>query len=125
MIVVLGPQNTATFGAVRGYIRLMRVFLAVLATAGALFALVSVPASAQPAPPAQRALRSALGGGMRAAGRFSGALVTDLNTGATLFSVAPGVGRLPASVEKLYTTATALMRFGPNATLQTQILGVG
>ena len=39
--------------------------------------------------------------------------------------MAPGVPRLPASVEKLYTTATALLRFGPNATLTTNVLGVG
>jgi D-alanyl-D-alanine carboxypeptidase/D-alanyl-D-alanine-endopeptidase (penicillin-binding protein 4) len=62
---------------------------------------------------------------MRAAGRASGAYVVDLNTGQSLFSTAAGTGRLPASVEKLYTTSTALLRFGPNATLTTSILGRG
>jgi D-alanyl-D-alanine carboxypeptidase/D-alanyl-D-alanine-endopeptidase (penicillin-binding protein 4) len=62
---------------------------------------------------------------MRAAGRSSGAYVVDLNTGQSLFSTAAGTGRLPASVEKLYTTSTALLRFGPNATLTTSILGRG
>jgi serine-type D-Ala-D-Ala carboxypeptidase/endopeptidase (penicillin-binding protein 4) len=42
-----------------------------------------------------------------------------------LFSSAPGVGRLPASVEKLYTTTTALLRFGAGATLTTKVLGAG
>jgi D-alanyl-D-alanine carboxypeptidase/D-alanyl-D-alanine-endopeptidase (penicillin-binding protein 4) len=32
---------------------------------------------------------------------------------------------VPASVEKLYTTSTALIRFGPNANLTTYILGQG
>ena len=33
--------------------------------------------------------------------------------------------RLPASVEKLYTTSTALLRFGPTATLSTTVWGQG
>jgi len=48
-----------------------------------------------------------------------------MTTGKTVFSSAPGVPRLPASVEKVYTTSTALLRFGPNARLTTQVLGVG
>lgn len=62
---------------------------------------------------------------MRAAGRSSGALVLDLNTGQTLFSDNPHVGRLPASVQKLYTTSAALLEFGPRGTLSTSVLGVG
>lgn len=62
---------------------------------------------------------------MRAAGRSSGALVMDLNTGQTLFSDHPHVGRLPASVQKLYTTSTALLKFGPGGRLTTSVLGVG
>ena len=41
--------------------------------------------------------------------------MVDLDTGQTLFSQAPNTGRLPASVEKLYTTSTALLRLGPDA----------
>jgi D-alanyl-D-alanine carboxypeptidase/D-alanyl-D-alanine-endopeptidase (penicillin-binding protein 4) len=63
--------------------------------------------------------------GMRQAGGYSGAYVVDLNTGQTLYSHNADVGRLPASVEKLYTTTTALMRFGPNASLTTSVLGDG
>jgi D-alanyl-D-alanine carboxypeptidase/D-alanyl-D-alanine-endopeptidase (penicillin-binding protein 4) len=60
---------------------------------------------------------------MRHAGRFSGALVVDLNTGKTVYSQRPGWRRLPASVEKLYTSSTALLRLGPDATLTTSVLG--
>jgi D-alanyl-D-alanine carboxypeptidase/D-alanyl-D-alanine-endopeptidase (penicillin-binding protein 4) len=35
------------------------------------------------------------------------------------------VPRIPASVEKVYTTSTALLRFGPNATLTTSVRGIG
>ena len=62
---------------------------------------------------------------MRAAGNFSGAYVVDLSTGQVLYSKNARVGRLPASVEKLYTTSTALLRFGPSATLSTAVLGLG
>ena len=63
--------------------------------------------------------------GLRAAGGSDGVDVVDLTTGQTLFSSAPGVPRLPASVEKLYTTSTALMRFGPDTRLSTQVFGSG
>ena len=51
--------------------------------------------------------------------------MVDLTTGQTLFSARADTGRLPASVEKLYTTSTVLLRFGPNANLLTRVLGVG
>ena len=43
----------------------------------------------------------------------SGAYVRDLDTGATLFARGENIARPPASVEKLYTSATALLRLGP------------
>jgi serine-type D-Ala-D-Ala carboxypeptidase/endopeptidase (penicillin-binding protein 4) len=101
----------------------MRAFLATVAAAGALSA--AAPAAAQSTPAAQRALGNALNHGLRSASGASGADVLDLNTGKTLFSSAAGVGRLPASVEKLYTTTTALLRFGAGATLTTKVLGTG
>jgi D-alanyl-D-alanine carboxypeptidase/D-alanyl-D-alanine-endopeptidase (penicillin-binding protein 4) len=58
-------------------------------------------------------------------GGSSGALVVDLTTGQTLYSQAAGTPRLPASVEKVYTTSAALLRFGPSATLATSVRGVG
>jgi serine-type D-Ala-D-Ala carboxypeptidase/endopeptidase (penicillin-binding protein 4) len=103
----------------------MRVFLATLAAGVTLLGAAPAPAPAQPSGAAQRALNKALNTGVRAARGAGGAYVVDLNTGQPLFSAAAGVGRLPASVEKLYTTATALLRFGPNATLTTDVLGNG
>ena len=58
-------------------------------------------------------------------GGHSGALVVDLNTGETLYANAATVARLPASVQKLYTTTTVLARFGPNARLSTTVWGQG
>jgi D-alanyl-D-alanine carboxypeptidase/D-alanyl-D-alanine-endopeptidase (penicillin-binding protein 4) len=83
------------------------------------------PATAGAASRSLRSLTRTLGHGIRAAGRFSGADVVDLDTGQTLYSYKSAVRRLPASVEKLYTTSTALIRFGPRARLQTRVLGVG
>jgi D-alanyl-D-alanine carboxypeptidase/D-alanyl-D-alanine-endopeptidase (penicillin-binding protein 4) len=71
------------------------------------------------------ALDRSLNAGMRAAGRFSGAYAVDLTTGQVVYSKNPRIGRLPASVEKLYTTSTALAEFGPTGTLSTSVLGLG
>jgi serine-type D-Ala-D-Ala carboxypeptidase/endopeptidase (penicillin-binding protein 4) len=78
-----------------------------------------------PSPVALHPLTRTLGSGLRSAGRSSGALVVDMSTGRTLFSASANVRRLPASVEKLYTTSTALLRFGANANLLTSVLGDG
>src|SRR5438270_5203163 len=104
----------------------MRVFWATLGATAALGAAIAGAAEAQSSPGAQRALRRTLTGDMRQVGGASGAYVADLSTGSQpLFSVASRVGRMPASVEKLYTTSTALLRFGPRATLPTTVLGRG
>jgi len=63
--------------------------------------------------------------GLARAGGVSGGYVLDTTTGRALASVRADVRRIPASVNKLYTTSTALLRFGPDATLQTRVLGVG
>jgi D-alanyl-D-alanine carboxypeptidase/D-alanyl-D-alanine-endopeptidase (penicillin-binding protein 4) len=84
-----------------------------------------------PSPPsptttkANRSLDGSLNFGMRQAGRFSGAYVVDLTANRTLYSKNANTSRLPASVEKLYTTTTVLQRFGPGATLTTSLLGRG
>jgi D-alanyl-D-alanine carboxypeptidase/D-alanyl-D-alanine-endopeptidase (penicillin-binding protein 4) len=62
---------------------------------------------------------------MRHAGGFSGAFVRDLDSQQTLFASKPDAPRTPASVEKLYTTSSVLMRFGPDATLSTSVAGRG
>jgi D-alanyl-D-alanine carboxypeptidase/D-alanyl-D-alanine-endopeptidase (penicillin-binding protein 4) len=99
----------------------MRRFVLIL---GALISLAAGGPAAAGASP-QSALSSALTQGMQNAGGAAGAYVQDLSTGKSLFSWVAGVGRLPASVEKLYTTSTALLRFGPNATLATRVLASG
>ncbi len=103
----------------------MRRSVAAFGAIAALLASNADIARAQSRPAPQRSLAHALAHGMRAVGAYSGAYVVDLTTGQVLFSARPGVPRLPASVEKLYTTSTALLRFGPSATLTTSILGVG
>ncbi|OAI39796.1 hypothetical protein AYO39_02455 [Actinobacteria bacterium SCGC AG-212-D09] len=92
-----------------------------------LGALIWLPAGAPAAAVAspQSALSGALTQGMQNAGGAGGAYVQDLTTGKVLFSWVPNTGRLPASVEKLYTTSTALLRFGRSATLATRVLGSG
>ena len=101
----------------------MRVFLATLGATIALLAGTAAAAEAQ-ATPAQR-LQKALTSSMANIGSSSGAYVVDLRTGQVLFAQAPSTGRLPASVEKLYTTSTALLRLGPTQTFPTSLYGVG
>jgi serine-type D-Ala-D-Ala carboxypeptidase/endopeptidase (penicillin-binding protein 4) len=79
------------------------------------------------------ALASTSAAGLRAhmthelalAGALSGAYVYDLNTGQVLFSERADQRRPPASVQKLYTAATALERMGTTASLETTVLGTG
>jgi D-alanyl-D-alanine carboxypeptidase/D-alanyl-D-alanine-endopeptidase (penicillin-binding protein 4) len=82
-------------------------------------------AAADPAAAALASLQRALAGDLRHARGQSSALVVDLSTGQTLFAAAPNAPRLPASLEKLYTTSTALLEYGPTATLETAVLGAG
>ncbi len=103
----------------------MRVFLATIGATVALLASAATVAGAQPAPPAQRGLQHALSQSMAKIGASSGAYVVDLDTGQPLFAQAPNTARLPASVEKIYTTSTALMGLGPTETFTTSVLGIG
>jgi len=73
----------------------------------------------------ETSLRLALAGQMRAAGARSSALVVDLHNGRTLFALRADTARLPASNEKIFTTSTALVRFGPSGRLSTRVLGDG
>jgi D-alanyl-D-alanine carboxypeptidase/D-alanyl-D-alanine-endopeptidase (penicillin-binding protein 4) len=59
------------------------------------------------------------------AGPASGAALYDLSAHAQLFELRDGARRPPASVEKLYTSITLLRRLGPDARLQTTVLGAG
>ena len=49
---------------------------------------------------------------MRSAGGGSGALAVDLDSGRQIFASRPDTARVPASVNKLFTTATALTLYG-------------
>ena len=95
-----------------------------LITLALAFALLAVAA-----PPSQAldtaALRARLSREMLRAGPFAGAYVRDLDTGTALYARKENVARPPASVEKLYTTSTALLRFGPDARLHTSVLATG
>jgi serine-type D-Ala-D-Ala carboxypeptidase/endopeptidase (penicillin-binding protein 4) len=62
---------------------------------------------------------------MARAGASSGAYVLDLGSGAELYASKADVGRMPASVEKLYTTAGALLRFGAEGHITTSVLSSG
>ena len=90
--------------------------IAVLLAAAAL-----LPAAAEAAGPS--ATRSALGKEMRYAGGGSGALAVDLDSGRRIFASRPDTARMPASVNKLFTTATALVLYGPGGHLTTRALG--
>jgi serine-type D-Ala-D-Ala carboxypeptidase/endopeptidase (penicillin-binding protein 4) len=70
-------------------------------------------------------LQARLGASMARAGRSSGAWAVDLTSGRWLYSLRGTTPRIPASVEKLYTTSTALRRDGPEATLTTRVLATG
>ena len=98
-----------------------RVRALVLSLVAALAVLPAGAASAISTP----TLKAKLGREMRHAGVFSGAYVRDLDGQRTLFSSKPDAPRAPASVEKLYTTAAALLRFGADATLSTSVAGRG
>jgi D-alanyl-D-alanine carboxypeptidase/D-alanyl-D-alanine-endopeptidase (penicillin-binding protein 4) len=78
----------------------------------------SAGASPVPAMPAS-ALQGRLAQEMRSAGGLSGAYVRDVDTGTELFSWRADTPRVPASVEKLYTTASALLLDGPAFTVPT------
>jgi D-alanyl-D-alanine carboxypeptidase/D-alanyl-D-alanine-endopeptidase (penicillin-binding protein 4) len=88
-----------------------------------LVALVALPGGAQAI--SEPTLQAKLAREMRHAGALSGAFVRDLDSKRVLFASKPDVARAPASVEKLYTTSTALLRFGPDATLPTFVAGSG
>jgi serine-type D-Ala-D-Ala carboxypeptidase/endopeptidase (penicillin-binding protein 4) len=67
-------------------------------------------------------LASSLTRQMRLAPPASGISVRDLDSDTELFALRPATARVPASVEKLYTTATTLLALGPNATFDTRVL---
>jgi serine-type D-Ala-D-Ala carboxypeptidase/endopeptidase (penicillin-binding protein 4) len=87
----------------------------------ALLAVLLLSPAAQAAGPA--ATERQLDSQMQRAGAYSGAYVIDLDTGRELYARAPDVARIPASVNKLYTTAAALRAYGRLGQLTTEVLG--
>ncbi len=119
---------TEAFAGLIGYIVSMRGISARswVALVALLLTVTGASASAaQASSSPQGTLNRALNKGMREAGHYSGAYVLDLTDGQVLYSNNARGGRLPASVQKIYTTSTALSKFGANATLKTSVLGVG
>jgi D-alanyl-D-alanine carboxypeptidase/D-alanyl-D-alanine-endopeptidase (penicillin-binding protein 4) len=94
-----------------------------LPCAFSLFALLFC-ASAQ-ASTGTIALQALLGREMHIAGSRSGAYVYDVSTHTPLFAANATHASPPASVEKLYTSTTALLLLGPEARLNTTVLGAG
>jgi D-alanyl-D-alanine carboxypeptidase/D-alanyl-D-alanine-endopeptidase (penicillin-binding protein 4) len=82
-----------------------------------------IPAQAGAAP--DPALVSKLTRYMGAAGPQSSAYVVNLTDAETVFRWRQGKARILASNTKLFTTATALARFGTEGTLGTEVLGRG
>lgn len=62
---------------------------------------------------------------MRRAGCCAGAYVYDLSAKRSLFNYKAAKRRILASNAKLFTTAAALARFGPNAVIETDLLVTG
>jgi serine-type D-Ala-D-Ala carboxypeptidase/endopeptidase (penicillin-binding protein 4) len=87
--------------------------------------LLAGTSSATAAPIAQSALAGELSHELGIAGPLSGAYVLDLTTATPLFAERADSPRPPASVEKLYTAATALELMGPEDTLTTSVLASG
>jgi serine-type D-Ala-D-Ala carboxypeptidase/endopeptidase (penicillin-binding protein 4) len=85
-----------------------------------LLALLSSLAGAAPASAYTASeLKAKIEREMRQAPVSSGAYVRDMDSGEELFAARENVVRIPASVEKLFTTSSALLRLGPSRTLQT------
>lgn len=131
-------RSSAPFALLIGYIWGMRAHppirsirtvlvscLIVVCTGASAVASAAAAQSSPVVPKALQTLRTTLAGDLASAGGTSDALVLDTNTGQTLFSSTPDRPRLPASVEKLFTTSAALLQFGASATLSTSVLGSG
>lgn len=82
-----------------------------------LAAAVAAPAGAQAYTASD--LRRTVAREMRKASPASGAVVRDMDANRDLYARRARSTRIPASVQKLYTTSTALLRLGPGTTLGT------
>src|SRR3954468_17683773 len=85
-----------------------------------LFCALLAPSGAQALAPA--GLKAKLTREMRHVGARGSAYVLDLQTGQPLFQWRADPAPPAAAGEKLYTTSTALLRLGPDATFDTEAL---
>ncbi len=108
-------------------IRSPRIVQATLLALGCLALLALTASSAGAARPPARSgtLREDLARSMRLAGPASGAFVQNATTGKVAFRWRHARPRILASNTKLYTTATALARFGTEGRLHTDVRGDG
>src|SRR5919108_1837936 len=94
--------------------------------AGAVVAaLLALPAGAFAQGTPEEQLRATFAAQMAQAPAASGAYVVDLTDGHVVFDDRSDVKRLSASIEKLYTTSTALIELGPKTRVKTRVLGTG
>jgi D-alanyl-D-alanine carboxypeptidase/D-alanyl-D-alanine-endopeptidase (penicillin-binding protein 4) len=98
--------------------------LPTILTVGILLGTLALSGTARAQTPVA-ALQANLSRQLTLAGPHDGAYVYDLTTRQPLFSQRAATARPPASVEKLYTATTALAKLGPEARLQTVVLGSG
>jgi D-alanyl-D-alanine carboxypeptidase/D-alanyl-D-alanine-endopeptidase (penicillin-binding protein 4) len=110
-------RDFRTSGGFRTLERLMKRALPVI------FALLVLapPARAADLAATQRLLAREMG----KAGPAAGAYVVNVGTGQELYSYNADVERIPASVEKLYTSSAALLRYRPEGRLSTTVLSEG
>jgi D-alanyl-D-alanine carboxypeptidase/D-alanyl-D-alanine-endopeptidase (penicillin-binding protein 4) len=113
------PHRPIRWGVI--YPRMRRLLLAVVLGCALLAAGPATAAQAYDVAD----LRTKLSREMRLAGDSSGALVRGLDSGRTLYESRADGRRVTASVEKLFTTSTALLRFGSGGTLATRVLTAG
>jgi D-alanyl-D-alanine carboxypeptidase/D-alanyl-D-alanine-endopeptidase (penicillin-binding protein 4) len=115
-----GPDHQRDFRVSAGFRTLERLMKRVLLVLFALLALAP-PAHAASLSATQRLLAREMG----KAGPAAGAYVVDVGTGEELYASNADVQRMPASVEKLYTSSAALLRYGADGRLSTTVLAEG
>lgn len=93
--------------------------------AGLVVAAMALTGAIAPTAVAAAPLDGLVSGQLARAGGLSGGFVLDTTTGQTLAAVRADTARIPASVNKLYTASTALLRYGSAGELETRVLGTG
>jgi serine-type D-Ala-D-Ala carboxypeptidase/endopeptidase (penicillin-binding protein 4) len=111
---VANRTQAAVAAIQRGWLAALAVLLALLILAPTAVQAASTPSG----------LRAALGHQMRSAGGWSGAWVED-GSGRVVLDWKAGTRRVPASVQKLVTTAAALDRLGADARFETAVVARG